>query len=191
MTTHFDYLVLGGGSGGVASARRAASYGASVAVIERGRENGGAGLGGTCVNFGCVPKKIMFNAAMHAEFLHTSSDYGFETTSKAFNWNAFKQKRDAYVTRLNGIYESNLEKADVKYITGTATFVSDNKIQVNDTVYTAKHILVAVGGVPAMPDIPGADLCISSDGFFALEEQPKKVRKIHSIFLWLVTYFSL
>lgn len=176
-TKMFDYLVIGGGSGGIASARRAAQHGAKVAVIERGRKNAGAGLGGTCVNFGCVPKKVMFNTAMHAEMLHTAKEYGFENVPEkpTFNWNLLKQKRDAYVTRLNGIYETNLGKANIEHVEGVATFCDDKVVDVNGQKYSGKHILIAVGGYPSMPDIPGIEHCISSDGFFHLETQPKKV----------------
>ena len=98
MATHFDYLVIGGGSGGIASARRAAAYGAKTAVIESGA------IGGTCVNVGCVPKKVMWNAASVAETLHDASDYGFDIEIKEFNWQKVKQSRDDYIQRLNKIY---------------------------------------------------------------------------------------
>ncbi|XP_026518554.1 glutathione reductase, mitochondrial-like, partial [Terrapene carolina triunguis] len=104
MAAAFDYLVLGGGSGGLASARRAAELGARVAVVEHQR------LGGTCVNVGCVPKKVMWNTAVHFEFIHDHADYGFETPNVKFNWRVIKEKRDAYVSRLNGIYQNNLNK---------------------------------------------------------------------------------
>jgi hypothetical protein len=112
--THFDYLVIGAGSGGIASARRAAQWGAKVAVVERGP------LGGTCVNVGCVPKKVMFNAALVSEMLHAAKHYGFADSvvrtegNSAFNWKAVKDARDAYVKRLNGIYGSNLASSGVQ-----------------------------------------------------------------------------
>ncbi|KAF0714225.1 Aste57867_3940 [Aphanomyces stellatus] len=172
----YDYIVLGGGSGGISSARRAASYGAKVLVVERGRALGGAGLGGTCVNVGCVPKKVMFNAAMHAEILHSAKAYSFKDVAhNGFDWAAMKTKRDAYVTRLNGIYERNLAKDNITLVSGVASFVDDHTIQVDGTTYTAPHILIAVGGVPQLPSIPGIEHAITSDGFFALETQPKKV----------------
>ncbi|CAK4609883.1 hypothetical protein LEN26_018266 [Aphanomyces euteiches] len=175
----YDYIVLGGGSGGISSARRAASYGAKVLVVERGRELGGAGLGGTCVNVGCVPKKVMYNAAFHAELLHSAKAYSFKEVQKAefgqFDWAAMKTKRDAYVSRLNGIYERNLAKDNIQLASGVASFVDDDTIQVNGERFTAPHILIAVGGTPQMPAIPGIEHAISSDGFFALEKQPRKV----------------
>lgn len=173
----YDYLVIGGGSGGLASARRAGQYGAKVGLIEStGR------LGGTCVNVGCVPKKIMFNTAMIAEALHDAKQYGFDLNSAPkFNWNYLKQKRDAYIQRLNGIYEKNLLKDNVDYIHGKASFISKNVVRVvnqgNIMEVEAKKILIATGGYPYVPadTIPGAELGITSDGFFSLEEQPNKV----------------
>ncbi|KAI9296031.1 hypothetical protein K502DRAFT_302936 [Neoconidiobolus thromboides FSU 785] len=177
----FDYVVIGGGSGGLASARRAASYGAKVALVEVGR------LGGTCVNVGCVPKKVMFNAAFIKETLHEASSYSLEGVGKdiKFNWKEFKSKRDAYVKRLNGIYESNLKKDNVTYIPGYATFHDQNTVRVEkegeeDIHLEGKYILVAVGGEPITPNVPGAEFGINSDGFFELEEQPKRVAVVGS-----------
>ena len=172
MTTHFDYLVIGGGSGGIASARRAASHGASCAIIEGNR------IGGTCVNVGCVPKKVMWNAASIAETLHFASDYGFDVTLKKFSWEKIKQSRDAYIERLNGIYDKNLDASGVHRIDGWAKFLDANTVEVNGEQYTAEHILVATGGTPVVPDIPGAELGITSDGFFDLETLPDNVAVI-------------
>ncbi|RHY29139.1 hypothetical protein DYB32_005401 [Aphanomyces invadans] len=178
-TTSYDYIVLGGGSGGIASARRAASYGAKVLVVERGRTLGGAGLGGTCVNVGCVPKKVMYNAAFLAEIMHSAKVYTFKGVQDvefgSFDWPAMKSKRDAYVTRLHGIYERNLAKDGISLVSGVAAFVDNHTIAVDGAKFTAPHILVAVGGTPQLPSIPGIELAISSDGFFALETQPRKV----------------
>ncbi|KDO29657.1 glutathione-disulfide reductase [Saprolegnia parasitica CBS 223.65] len=178
-TTVYDYIVIGGGSGGNSSARRAAAYGAKVLLIERGHANDGAGMGGTCVNVGCVPKKIMFNAALHAEMLHSAHAYTFKNIQDveygSFDWAALKKKRDAYVARLNGIYERNLGNNQIPLVYGAAKFVDNHTVEVNGDRYTAKHILIAVGGVPAMPPLPGIEHAISSDGFFALETQPRKV----------------
>ncbi|KAH1169922.1 glutathione reductase, mitochondrial [Mauremys mutica] len=173
MAAAFDYLVLGGGSGGLASARRAAELGARVAVVEHQR------LGGTCVNVGCVPKKVMWNTAVHFEFIHDHADYGFETPDVKFNWRVIKEKRDAYVSRLNGIYQNNLNKAHIETIHGHAAFTSDPEptVEVNGKKYTAPHILIATGGRPSIThdsEIPGASLGITSDGFFELEELPRR-----------------
>ncbi|XP_065887684.1 glutathione reductase, mitochondrial-like [Dysidea avara] len=172
MAKSFDYIVIGGGSGGLGSARRAATLGANVMVIEHKR------LGGTCVNVGCVPKKVMFNAAVHAEYLKDHEGYCFEVQDKgyAFNWNAMKQKRDAYVKRLNDIYYANLERDKVTLVRGEAKFTGPKEVTVNGEKYTAEHILVATGGHPKMDaNIVGIEHAISSDGFFELEKQPKNV----------------
>lgn len=165
----YDYLVIGGGSGGLASARRAKEFGnPSVALIEHGR------LGGTCVNVGCVPKKVMFNTAMHAEFIHDHKDYGFDVELKKFDWSVIKKSRDDYVKRLNDIYATNLGKSEVEFIPGHASFTEDRCVEVAGAKYTAKHILIATGGYPFIPTITGAEHGISSDGFFELETLPKK-----------------
>lgn len=172
-----DYLVIGGGSGGLASARRASAYyGAKTIAVEAKR------LGGTCVNVGCVPKKVTFNAAMIAETIHDSRAYGFSVTQSApFDWPAFKQKRDAYIKRLNGIYEKNLVNDKVEYIHGRASLTGKNEAEITlddgtKQIIKAKKILLAVGGHPTIPKgIPGAEYGINSDGFFEIEKQPKKV----------------
>lgn len=175
-TKSYDYLVIGGGSGGMASARRAATFGAKVALIERGREQQGAGLGGTCVNYGCVPKKVMFNTAFHQEMIHSAKNYCFEGECHVqLNWEALKAKRDAYVLKLNGIYERNLVNNHIDIIKGVAEFIDNKTVKVDKDTFTAKHILIAPGGEPIMPNIPGIEYAISSDGFFHLEHQPKKV----------------
>ncbi|KAI9279253.1 glutathione-disulfide reductase [Umbelopsis sp. AD052] len=176
----YDYLVIGGGSGGLASARRAgAMHNSRVALIE-----GSPRLGGTCVNVGCVPKKVMWNTASIAETLHQAKEYGFDidASKHSFNWNMLKHKRDAYIKRLNGIYERNLNNDKVQYYSGYASFVNKNTVKIQDgdkvSEVQAKKILIAVGGHPIIPDVPGADLGISSDGFFDLEQQPKRVAVI-------------
>ncbi|KAG8906256.1 Glutathione reductase [Tulasnella sp. 403] len=179
----YDYVVLGGGSGGVASARRAASYGKTVALIEStGR------LGGTCVNVGCVPKKLMWHAADIAERLRAAASYGFSESVNVdapakFDWSTFKPKRDAYIKKLNGIYENNLAKEGVEYLIGYARIKDPNTVEVTEqdgSTYEIKtdKIAVTVGGRPILPteeEIPGASLAISSDGFFDLDRQPKRV----------------
>uniref|UniRef100_A0A914EEJ7 Glutathione reductase n=1 Tax=Acrobeloides nanus TaxID=290746 RepID=A0A914EEJ7_9BILA len=166
----FDYLVIGGGSGGIASARRAREFGVSVGLIENSR------LGGTCVNVGCVPKKVMWNCAVHAEFLRDHADYGFDVTLNGFNWKKIKEARDAYVRRLNAIYEDNLKKSNVEIIRGTASFNEEGSVTVNGVSYRGKYTLIATGSHPVYPkNIPGAELGTDSDGFFELDHLPKKV----------------
>ena len=173
---HFDYLVIGAGSGGMASARRAAQYGAKVGVIE---SKGIDGLGGTCVNVGCVPKKVMWNAAAVNEIIHEAHQFGFnvDTDNMSFDWGKMKTMRDAYITRLNGIYSRLLGNSDVELINGYGSFKSSNEVQVSgqSETYTAGNILIAVGGRPNMPNIPGIEHAIDSNGFFELTEQPKRV----------------
>lgn len=176
VSKQYDYLVIGGGSGGLASARRAsAMHGAKVGIIESGR------LGGTCVNVGCVPKKVSWYAAAIAETLTEAKGYGFDIDVKGFDWPTFKTKRDKYIERLNGIYERNLRKDKVDYIAGRGRFVSKNEVEVTDssggkTTYGAHKILIATGGYPDIPsNITGAEHGITSDGFFELDQQPKKV----------------
>ena len=169
MLNRFDLLVIGGGSGGIAHARRAAEYGATVAVIEYGP------LGGTCVNVGCVPKKVMWYTASHAHHFEHAADYGFDVSVNGHDWAALKSRRDSYVHRLNGIYENNLDKSGVTTITGTAHFVDAHTVAVEEQHYQADRIVVATGGQPIVPDIPGAELGITSDNFFELEERPRRV----------------
>jgi glutathione reductase (NADPH) len=165
----YDYLVIGAGSGGMASARRAARHGAKVALVERGR------LGGTCVNVGCVPKKLMWNAAECAEWLKDASDYGFEVQRPKVDWAALKRARDQYVARLNGIYERNVELDGVRLFRGEAKFAGPGLVRVGDEQLSAHHILIATGGRPNVPNVPGAELGLTSDGFFALESRPDRV----------------
>ena len=174
VTTDFDLIVIGGGSGGLAHAQRAAEYGAKAAVVESGP------LGGTCVNVGCVPKKIMWYSAHHAHQMHHAGDFGFDVTVNAHDWSDLKKKRDAYIRRLNGIYESNLDKRNVTYLQGYGKFVDTNTVDVDGTAYTAERIVIATGGYPIVPDIPGAELGITSDGFFELEERPQRVAVLGS-----------
>lgn len=169
MTEKFDLLVIGGGSGGLAHAQRAAEYGVSAAVVEYGP------LGGTCVNVGCVPKKIMWYAAQHAHQLHHAADYGFDIRVNGHDWNALKSRRDAYIKRLNGIYGNNLDKRGVTHISGAARFVDAQTVDVDGRTFQADRIVIATGGKPIVPDIKGAELGITSDGFFELEQRPQRV----------------
>jgi glutathione reductase (NADPH) len=170
----FDLISVGGGSGGLACAQRAAEYGAKAAVIESHR------LGGTCVNVGCVPKKVMWNAASVASSLADANDYGFQVAVGDSDWPVLKRKRDAYVLRLNGIYERNLAAKGVTYLRGAARFVGKDSVEVNGVRMTARHIVIATGGKPRVPALPGALHGITSDGFFSLEQRPKRVAIVGS-----------
>ena len=167
MAKAYDLLVIGGGSGGLAHAQRAAEYGARAAVIEYGP------LGGTCVNVGCVPKKVMWYAAETRHHLDHAAGYGFDIHVHGHDWPSLKARRDAYVTRLNGIYENNLDRRGVDYIAGAARFVDPHTLAVGDERYRAERIVIATGGRPTVPDIPGAGYGIVSDDFFTLEERPQ------------------
>ena len=169
MTTHYDYIAIGGGSGGIASANRASMYGKKCAIVEA------KALGGTCVNVGCVPKKAMWYAGQIAEAFKYAEDYGFEATVNKLNWQKLIESREAYIGRIHKSYDNVLAKNQVDVIEGFATFVDKNTIEVNGQKYTADHILIATGGRPTIPNIPGAEHGIDSDGFFALQEQPKSV----------------
>jgi len=169
LSARFDLLVIGGGSGGLAHAQRAAQYGASAAVVEPGP------LGGTCVNVGCVPKKVMWYAAQHAHGFHHAADYGFDIDVRGHDWAGLKSRRDAYVGRLNAIYAKNLDKRGVTLVTGTARFVDAHTVDVDGTRIEARRIVVATGGRPMVPAIPGAESGITSDGFFDLEDRPQRV----------------
>jgi len=180
----YDYFVIGGGSGGMATARRAASYGAKVGLVEATPR-----LGGTCVNVGCVPKKIMWYTADAADNIRKAVAYGFGDQGTAdkmvnkFDWPTLKHKRDEYIKRLNGIYEKNLEKEQVDYHEGWASFVDAHTIEIEQAdgqkyQVKAKKICITVGGRPTIPSddkIPGASYGIDSDGFFDIETQPKRV----------------
>ncbi len=172
--SEFDLIVIGGGSGGLAAAQRAAEHGARVALVESHR------LGGTCVNVGCVPKKVMWNAAGLAEGLRDAPDYGFEPSAPAHDWPLLKEKRDAYVLRLNGIYEGNLAKRGVSLIRGRAHFADRRTVAVAGAELTAPHIIIATGGRPLLPAIPGAEIGITSDGFFDLPRRPERVAVVGS-----------
>jgi glutathione reductase (NADPH) len=170
----FDLIVIGGGSGGLACAQRAAEYGARALVIESGR------LGGTCVNVGCVPKKVMWNAAEIAHALNDSAGYGFTLAAAGHDWSSLKRGRDDYVLRLNDIYAANLERRGVPLVRGRARFVGPNEVAVDDQRFTATRFVIATGGRPLVPAIPGADLGITSDGFFELPARPERVLLVGS-----------
>ena len=177
--THYNLLVIGGGSGGIAAARRAGGVHkvGKIGVVEcSGR------LGGTCVNVGCVPKKIMWNAADLGDRLEAADQYGYKGIHKpAFDWASIKTKRDNYVKMLNGVYDRNLKNEGGDYIDGWAKFKSPKEVEIELSqggtyTVTADHIIVAAGGYPIIPDdIPGSEHAITSDGFFDLEHMPKRV----------------
>lgn len=165
----FDYICIGGGSGGIASANRASRYGQKVAIIEA------KALGGTCVNVGCVPKKAMWYAGQIADALRYAPDYGFDAPLKNFSWSKLIASREAYIARIHQSYERVLCNNNITVINGFAKFIDNHRVEVNGQTYTAAHITIATGGTPSVPEIEGAEYGITSDGFFALNEQPKRV----------------
>ena len=174
MTRHYDYIAIGGGSGGIASINRAASYGKKCAIIEAKH------LGGTCVNVGCVPKKVMFYGAQIAEAInHYAPDYGFDVDVKKFDFAKLVESRQAYISRIHTSYDNVLAKNNVDVIRGFAKFVNKNTLEVtfddgSTEQVTADHILIATGGRPSIPAIKGAEYGIDSNGVFALTELPKR-----------------
>jgi len=166
---HYDYIAIGGGSGGIASVNRAAMHGRRCALIEAQE------LGGTCVNVGCVPKKVMWHAAQVAEAIrHYGPDYGFDTTVNHFDWATLVKNRTAYIERIHASYAAGLDKNKVDVIRGHARFINACTIEVNGERMTADHILIATGGHPLRPGIPGAEHGLDSDGFFALSALPRR-----------------
>ena len=169
MAQHYDLIVIGGGSGGLSAAERAARYGARCALIEAGR------LGGTCVNVGCVPKKVMWHAANLAHALDDAPGYGFRLDYFGFDWHKLKTARDHFVRDINEWYLSYLAEADVTLIRGFARFTDTRTLEVGGESYSADHIIIATGGRPHIPELPGAEFGMTSDGFFTLDACPPRV----------------
>lgn len=169
MSYDFDLFVIGAGSGGVRAARFAASFGARVAVAESRY------LGGTCVNVGCVPKKLMVYAAHYQDEFKLSRSFGWDVEAKSFDWNTLITNKNTEIERLNGIYEKLLVNSGVHLLNGHAKIVDAHTVDVDGQQYSAKHILVAVGGWPQVPDIPGREYATDSNQVFFLKEQPKRV----------------
>jgi glutathione reductase (NADPH) len=170
MPANFDLVVIGGGSGGLACAQRAADYGARVALVEPGP------LGGTCVNVGCVPKKVMFYAATVAGHIDDAAGYGFSVLRQGHDWLALKRSRDAYVRRLNGIYAANLERRAIEHVRAPGRFADARTVVAGGEVLAAPRVVIATGGRPIVPDLPGAGLGITSEkvaivgsGYIAVE----------------------
>lgn len=173
MTRHFDYIAIGGGSAGIASVNRAAAHGKKCALIEKGP------IGGTCVNVGCVPKKVMWYAAQVADAIRTyGPDYGFRVSGYEFDWATLVRNRSEYIERIHGSYDAVLSRNAVEVIHGKARFTGRKSIEVNGETLTADYILIATGGHPVRPSVPGAELGIDSDGFFELNALPRKVAVI-------------
>jgi glutathione reductase (NADPH) len=169
MQEEYDLIVIGGGSGGVATANEAARLGAKCALIESGR------LGGTCVNLGCVPKKVMWLAAHQADSINHGHEWGFEKHTAKLNWKKLITQRQNYIARLNQLYSNKLEKNKIALFSAHGKIISNNTVLAGDKTLKAKNILIATGGKPYIPDLPGNEFGITSDGFFELQKQPKRV----------------
>jgi glutathione reductase (NADPH) len=169
MAQHYDLIVIGGGSGGLSAAERAARHGVRCLLIEGGR------LGGTCVNVGCVPKKVMWYAANLAHALDDAPGYGFRLDYFDFDWQKLKTARDQFVRNINEWYLGYLAEAGVTLLRGFARFIDAHTVEVGGESYHADHLIIATGGQPQIPDLPGAEFGITSDGFFALNACPPRV----------------
>lgn len=166
----YDIIAIGGGSGGIATMNRAGEHGAKAAVIEEKK------LGGTCVNVGCVPKKIMWYGAQIAEsFHHYGPDYGFTSSDVQFDFAKLRQNREAYIDRARSSYDGSFKRNGIDLIEGRAHFVDSHTVSVNGELIRAKHIVIVTGARPSIPSIPGAELGGSSDDVFAWEQLPESV----------------
>jgi glutathione reductase (NADPH) len=165
----FDLFVIGAGSGGVRASRMAAGFGARVAVAEASR------LGGTCVNLGCVPKKLMVYASSYAGAIEDAAGFGWTVPPPEFDWATFIANKDRRIVRLNEVYRGLLEGAGVRIIEGRARLSDRHTVDVEGETFTAERILIATGSRPFVPPIPGTELGITSDQVFHLERQPRKV----------------
>lgn len=168
MKKEYDLLVIGAGSGGIATAARAAQHGAKVAIFEKNLP------GGACVNVGCVPKKIMWYAAHIADTLHDAKSYGFDLTVHHHNWDTLIKNRQAYIQRIHGFYDRYLAGLAIDYIHAQTSFVDQHTLLANGEYYTAPHVLIATGCQPSRPHVPGQENGIDSNDFFALTALPKK-----------------
>lgn len=166
----FDLIAIGGGSGGIATCNRAGSYGAKTLVIESDPV-----LGGTCVNRGCVPKKVMWYGGAMAHALRDAEGYGFDVTVNGFSWEHLVEKRESYISNINNAYANYLGKNNVTIVHGYARLTDANTVEVDGKRYTAQRIVLAPGGYARVPDIPGKELAVTSDGFFHFKSQPKRV----------------
>lgn len=169
MPFDYDLFVIGAGSGGVRAARIASSHGAKVAIAEE------LYLGGTCVNVGCVPKKLFVYASEFREEFKAARGFGWSEVTSSLNWQKLRESKNTEIQRLNGIYQNILDSAGASIIDGKATIVDGNTVEVNSKRYSAERILIATGGWPKKPSYQGAEHTIDSNDFFFLDQLPKKV----------------
>lgn len=169
MRKHYDMIAIGAGSGGLSAVERASEYGKKCAVVEVNQ------VGGTCVNVGCVPKKVMWFAANAAQTIKNSNGFGFDISINDFSWTKLKNGRENYINGINEWYDGYLEKLGIDYFHGFGKLIDKNTISVNGENLTADTIVLSPGGEPSVPKIEGAKYGITSDGFFELNELPKRV----------------
>ena len=172
MTTHYDMIAIGAGSGGLSAVERASEYGKKCAVVEVKT------IGGTCVNVGCVPKKVMWFAANTATQINSAQGFGFDVDLKNFSWKTLKEGRDNYIKGITNWYDGYLEDLGIDYLHGFGKLIDKHTVSVEGELYTADHIVLSPGGEPTIPHIEGAQYGITSDGFFELEELPSNVAVI-------------
>ncbi|MFT4608461.1 MAG: glutathione reductase (NADPH), partial [Chitinophagales bacterium] len=153
----YDLIAIGAGSGGLSVVERAVSYGQKCAVVERGK------MGGTCVNVGCVPKKIMWFGANLAHAIEDAKSYGFDVGNNGFDWSKLVKKREAYIDGINHWYHGYLKDLGIDELTGNARFVDPHTLEVDGRQYTSNHIVISTGTAPTLPSIPGAEHAITSD----------------------------
>lgn len=175
MQYDYDIIAIGAGSGGLSVVERAAEYGKKCAVVEAKK------LGGTCVNIGCVPKKVMWFGAHIAEAIRDAGDFGFDLDQKGFDWSQLVANREEYINNITTWYDGYMKDKGVEVLSGWGSFVDNHTVSVDGKNYTAETIVIAPGGTPLIPqEVEGSNLGLSSDGFFELTEQPKKVAVIGS-----------
>ncbi|BCO32134.1 glutathione-disulfide reductase [Thiohalobacter sp. COW1] len=172
MNKHYDLIAIGGGSGGLAVAERAAQLGRRVAVIDA------QPLGGTCVNAGCVPKKVMWHAAQAREAVHQAGAFGIRVQDKGLDWERLVAGRNAYIDGIRDYWAGYAQDQRIDWIRGRARFIDAHTLRVGDEHYQGDHIVIATGGQPIVPPVPGAELGITSDGFFELRQQPRRAAVI-------------
>lgn len=165
----YDLITIGGGSGGVRASRMSANFGARVALVEAHR------LGGTCVNVGCIPKKLLSYAAHYADDFTDAAGFGWSPAQPDFDWARLIANKDREIARLNGVYARLLNDAGVEVIEARAQLADAHTVEAGDRTLTAQHILIATGGWPVVPQIPGADLAITSNEAFYLKRLPARV----------------
>ena len=169
MRKHYDMIAIGAGSGGLSAVERASEYGKKCAVVEVNQ------VGGTCVNVGCVPKKVMWFAANASQIIKNSNGFGFDISINDFSWTKLKDGRENYINGINEWYDGYLEKLGIDYFHGFGKLIDKNTISVNGENLTADTIILSPGGEPSVPKIEGAKYGITSDGFFELNKLPKRV----------------